>query len=433
MLVTLFAIAIGSLIGRIRGGRWSGATSAELRSTPLLVIAITTVLVQAVLNPVFPVLWSLVSALTLIAFGLRNRHLTGMSLLLIGTVLNVLPLLANWATPVSDLALISVGDLNPFGDPDIDGARESSTQATRLTFLGDAIPVPFFGSVVSIGDLIALVGIADIFTNLFLRARTHELSLPDAGVSFAAPEPSGEHVAILSPLETGTRSASDTERRRPQRNKAAPISHVPAHAAPSLNPDPSPSESEHVPAHAIVAEEPAASDELTGPVVIDLTEDGAPAHAAPGGIIASASAAPAHAAEMDSAAELDSTAELDSAAELSPAAELNSADTNDADPIAAAGVQAVPVIPSVQAAAQPAVEIEPVPELIDLTDPNDPRPIIDLTKSPTDEQMTEFLRRRKAADREHARVNVRPPGQRRGRAPAKLRTDNAHGVVETTR
>ena len=444
MLVTLFAIAIGSLIGRARGGRWSGVSSAELRSTPLLIIAIATVLVQAVLNPVLPVLWSLVSVITLIGFGFRNRHLAGMSLIIIGAFLNLFPLLANWATPVSELALTSVGDLNPFGDANISGARESSAEATRLRFLGDAIPVPVFGSVVSIGDLIALVGLADIFTNLFLRARSQDLSLSQAGVSFETPQHSAEPVSILSPLETGIRRSSDSERRRPKRNKAAPVSHSPAHAAPSLTPDLMKDSSEHVPAHAIILPEltepevpPAptgrpVSTEPDFPIVIDLSEDGAPAHAAPGGIIETAATTPSHALVTTPDDETD-TPDAQSIDETESNAATDTANEPSADPaadpIAAAGIHAVPVTPTVDEAPVP----EPVPELIDLTDPNDPRPIIDLTKSPTDEQMTEFLRRRKAADREHARVSVRPPGQRRGRAPVKIRTDNTDGVVETTR
>ena len=438
VLLTLFAIAIGSLIGRARGGRWSGVNDAELRSTPLLVIAIAAVLVQLVLNPVFPVIWSIVGAISLIAFGMRNRHLAGMSIVIIGTVLNVLPLLANWATPVSELALTSVGDLDPFGNPDISGARESSSEATRLTFLGDAIPVPVFGAVVSIGDIIALVGIADIFTNLFIRARSRELSLADAGVSFDTPQHAlvsqdgDEPVSILSPLETGSRKSTDAERRRPRRNKAAPVSHTPAHAAPADLPiaDSSPAEPSrnHVPAHAIMSPTPV---EPIEPIVIDLSDSPAPKHAAPGELVDSSRATSSHGA-TPSHGEAPLTGEADpdrthEAAEEATA--TNPAPTASADPIVLAGIHAVPVTPTVEEIRQP----EPVPELIDLTDPDDPRPIIDLTKSPTDEQMTEFLRRRKAADRDHTRINVRPPGQRRGRAPVRLRADNAQGVVETGR
>ena len=243
MLLTLFAIVVGSVIGHLRGGDKSGALQAQLKATPLLVIAIATVLVQAVLNPVFPFAWSLVSLTSFIAFGVLNRHLTGMSIMLVGAGLNLLPMLFNGATPVSELALISVDDLTP----DIDGARESSRTATRLGFLGDAIPVPIFGAVVSIGDLIALVGLADVFTNLFLSERRREMSLEDAGVSFGTP-PAHDKVRILSPLQIAGRTASGFAHRRP-RLKAAPASHVPAHAAPE--PDEPLELTETIPAHSL--------------------------------------------------------------------------------------------------------------------------------------------------------------------------------------
>ncbi len=419
MLVTFFAIAIGSLIGRLRGGRWSGVQQTHLRSTPLLVIAISAILVQAILNPIFPVVWSLIGAVSLIAFGFRNRHLTGVSLVLIGMFLNLAPLLANWATPVSELALSSVGDLNPFGEPDITGARESSTTATRLTFLGDAIPVPIFGTVLSIGDLIALTGVADIFTNLFLIARRRELSLDEAGVSFNGPA-HAERVSILSPIETGARSSTDSQRMRYRRKKEAPRSHVPAHAAGEFDPATSPKAPSNSPAHAAhAAPEPVKQDapahgEPSEPIVFDLRDEKSEDKNAQ-----KATAAPAHAAPGQPVSE--GAASGDDSADAKPA--------HAAPAIVAAGAHAVQVQPTTETGQVS----EQVPELIDLTDPDDPRPIIDLTTSPSDEQMTEFLRRRKAADQEHGRVAVRPPGQRRGRAPVRLRMDNSAETVETSR
>lgn len=415
MLLTLFAILIGSFIGRIRGGAWSGVARVELRSTPFLVVAISTMLVQAVLNPIFPFLWSFIGVVSLIVFAARNRHLTGMTVLLIGATLNLLPLLLNFATPVSELALTSVGDVDAFGFPDIDGARESSSTATRLSFLGDAVPVPLFGSVVSIGDLIVLVGLGDIFTNLLLRERSRELELDDAGVSFAAhaaekpasaAQSRSDKVSILSPLQTNDRQTAH----RAQRQKAAPSSHVPAHAAPEVGfqepvVDQAPT-SDHVPAHAA---EPVPVELRDEPIIITLDdlanqEDAAPSHAEP--VVEALSAPVIDLVEVPNIEPIDNDV---------TAAALSGARAN-----------AIAVTPS----AAPAPVVDAVTETIDLTDPDDPRPIIDLTKSPTDAQMTEFLRRRRSADRDHARVAVRPAGQRRGRAPVRISSDDNVEVAE---
>lgn len=434
MLLTLFAIVVGSVIGHLRGGDKDGALGVKLRATPLLVIAIATVLVQAVLNPVFPFVWSLVSLMSFIAFGVFNRHLTGMSVMLVGATLNLLPMLLNGATPVSELALISVGDLTPFGEPDIGGALESSTTATRLSFLGDAIPVPFFGAVVSIGDLIALVGLADVVTNLFLTIRRRELSLEDVGVSFGPPAKPTK-VSILSPLQIAGRSASSLAHRRP-RLKAAPSSHVPAHAAPDDT------VSESTVSESTVSESPAHAA-LESPLV-DSPAPESPAALEPSGFeVFEFDRFDLSEAEQEiDLRELDAEApeaapvldDFEPTVELAPIKleEPARPSTQDIDPIQLAGLKAVPVTPRADEPVAVAPVYEEVVEVIDLTDPNDPRPIIDLTTSPSDEQMTEFLRRRRAADRELQRVVVRPAGQRRGRAPVRIRTDAHGGVVEST-
>lgn len=531
MLLTLFAIAIGSVVGLARGGKWTGPNSITFQNGGLLVAAATAALVQTILDPIFPVLWSLVGTVLVIAFALRNRHLAGMTVLMIGMVLNLLPLLANWAVPVSELALVSTGNVDDFGNPEISGAFESTATATRLSFLSHAIPVPIFSTVVSIGDLIALVGLGDIVTNLFLSARTRELTLTEAGVSFASTTTSGAAahasgsgaahaapddglISILSPLQTGIRRSTDSERRRARRNKAAPASHVPAHAAepteaPSTPGEPAesaladfffgpetsepsetteapstraesaladfffgpetsePSESEsifgadrseHVPSHAAEPEfaepdhlesdhaEAPADETLAQPIVEELAEDqavpvaeDAPALDVPEPEIIDLSSDPVWVETEPIVVDLTEDGQIaptqaaglfdqDSPGAPQPAPRPEIPEGTDA--ITAAGIQAVPVLPATAHAPQP----EPVPELIDLTDPDDPRPIIDLTKSPTDEQMAEFLRRRKAADRNLERVPIRPPGQRRGRAPVRLTVDKtSDGVAQNDR
>ena len=53
--------------------------------------------------------------------------------------------------------------------------------------------------------------------------------------------------------------------------------------------------------------------------------------------------------------------------------------------------------------------------MIDLTKSGDQRPVIDLTISPTDQQLCEFLRRRAAADEQFSQLAPPSPGHRRNR------------------
>lgn len=342
VILSIFAFGLGCLIGRLRGGSWSGVTSARINGTGWLVLGITTILVLNIIGPAFPIAWALLGAVSFIVFGFKNLQITGMIVMMIGLLMNAAPIVANGAMPVSDLALQSVGQIDENGVAEITGLRESTSTATGFAAFGDVIPVPIVNTVVSLGDLVMLIALADISANLFLRARRRELD--DAGVTYteavmSQPAPS-EHVEILSPLHLGSRPAHAAHRR--PRRKAAPSTHVPAHAA------------------------------MPDSAKIDLTE----------------SAAPQHAAETSTVIDLTESAAPQHAAENS-----------------AAEVEAETVIDLTEAA----------PTTVDLTDPADHRPIIDLTVSPTDDQLCEFLRRRELAD---AKLNEPlAPGPRRGRAP----------------
>ena len=355
MLLSIFAFGLGCLIGRLRGGSWSGVTSARIHGTGWLVTGITTILVLNLIGPAFPLVWALIGTTCFIVFGLKNLQITGMIIMLLGLLMNTAPLLANGTMPVSDLALQSVGAVDESGATEITGLRESTSTATRLAAFGDVIPVPVVNSVVSLGDLVMLVALADIATNLLLRARRRELD--DAGVSFADPahanndEPAEpKRIEIMSPLNLGSRPAHAAH--RTPRRKAAPSTHVPAHAKEPATPVEPASETESAPTATT------AGDHTSPP----LAEEPAAHTPKP------ASPAPVASPEQEAVIDLTDDAY---------------AHANDA--------------------------------VIDLTDPADHRPIIDLTVSPTDEQLCEFLRRRELAD---AQANERPaPGPRRGRAP----------------
>ena len=408
MLLTIFVFLTGCVIGRLRGGSLSGLISARFNRPGLLVFGITTVLVLNLIGPAFPLLWAILGSLAFFWFGLRNLHITGMIVLMIGMLLNLAPVLANGAMPVSDLALVSVGDVSESGAANISGLRESTDTATSLSAFGDVIPVPIFNTVVSLGDIIILVALADIAANLFLKSRRRE-ELDDAGVSFAGATPPADNdrVEIVSPLATGNRPAHAAHRR--PRRKAAPSTHVPAHALESsidlTSPDavivldgpdayleqpPPPSGSTYTPAHApdtAIDDAPAfeelvhATIEETPPPpkteiilpedqVITLTDDSV---------------------EQESDQEEASELVLDDSQADEPALEV----------------------------ASPEPETSQVETSSVSLDKNkvDRRPIIDLTVSPTDDQLKEFLRRRAEADREFAERTTPGPRRRRGRSP----------------
>ena len=505
MLLSLFAIAVGFLIGRIRGGAWSGVTSARLHRPGFLVFAIFTMLVINLLGPAFPIVWVVAGMVSFIWFAIKNLQLTGMIIMIIGVLMNLAPILFNGAVPVSELALVSVGDVDDAGRANIDGLRESTETATSFGAFGDVIPVPIVNSVVSIGDLVMLVALVDIITNLLLRSRTRE-ELDDAGVTFApTPEETSERPEVLSPLSHSVKGRPAHAAHRRPRRKAAPSTHVPAHAkeSPIDLDDPDTvivldGPSAYIEQAAPSEPEPVAL--LAGTESIDdssetlwLDDDGFEDLERSLDELEQLAAQPASNDDAEAADELEASTEAADELEASTEADatddeletstgsvdnkiapfpkteiivpddpaqtrsegedtvrldrIESADSDEVDEtveadetdeaVAATEETEAPAAPAhgapapaavranAAAAAAQARKSESSTGSVDRntsstsSDSNsvDRRPIIDLTTSPTDEQLQEFLRRRAEADELVAARAAGPGPQRRGRAP----------------
>lgn len=96
----------------------------------------------------------------LIAFVVMNRKLPGAVLIGVGTVLNLVVILANSGMPVSLKAARAAG-LDPSAAGFLESAvkRRIMDSQTVLWFLGDWIPLPVIQTVVSIGDVVLGIGI----------------------------------------------------------------------------------------------------------------------------------------------------------------------------------------------------------------------------------------------------------------------------------
>ena len=171
------ALVIGLVAGFVRGGRLSALARTRLQTLPLLVAALVCgVLVDTVDLP-RPGVWAVVGLLAGLAFAARNLHVVGMAVVGVGLALNLLPVAVNGAMPVRSDALVEAGMVAE-ADLDrvvLDGAREIAGPDTRLDFLGDILPISLTGQVLSFGDLIMLVGLADVVANLMLQRRARRL------------------------------------------------------------------------------------------------------------------------------------------------------------------------------------------------------------------------------------------------------------------
>ena len=181
------AIAAGVVLGLARGGRLANLAETSFRLWPLLLSGL---LVQAsaafVEGAAVPLI--LVSYGFLLLFAAANFHHAGMGIVLVGIALILAVIAANGGMPVRADAIVAAGVVerpDQIAELDFDPKRHLETPDDRLTFLGDMIPVPLAKEVLSFGDVIMSVGVADVIVHL-LRRRPRPR--PDLGVPIS-PDP----------------------------------------------------------------------------------------------------------------------------------------------------------------------------------------------------------------------------------------------------
>jgi hypothetical protein len=171
LLPTLLAIGIGVGLGLHWGGRVDNLLAWRPPLWQVLGAGVSLLIVLD-LMPIsgwFATLLRIVALGAVVGFAVVNLRIGGMVLVLVGVGLDLLVTVLNWGMPVSGAALVSAGIVS---EADLDqvalhGGRELSDGAV-LGFLGDTIPLPW-GHVVSIGDLIALVGVALVTASVARR------------------------------------------------------------------------------------------------------------------------------------------------------------------------------------------------------------------------------------------------------------------------
>lgn len=166
MALVCVALLIGLAIGVGSGGSVHRLATMRIRRWPLLAAG-------AVL---FVLPHSTAIALgtaTLAAFAASNLRNTGMGVVAIGLSLNAFVVLVNGGMPVRGEALAAIGhaDMETVADEDLGARRHVADGGDTLTGLGDVIPIPPLGAVVSFGDLIIAVGLADVVAHLTRRRK----------------------------------------------------------------------------------------------------------------------------------------------------------------------------------------------------------------------------------------------------------------------
>ena len=173
LLPIVVAIAIGLFAGALRRGRIASLAQTRLRHPWLLAVALACSVAVDFVDPPAPMFWAVLGLIAGLVFAGTNLLVVGMAVIGVGIALNLIPVMVNGSMPVRGDALV---DAEIVAAEDLDrvelrGARELADQTTSLEILGDVIPVPSLGQVMSFGDLIVLVGLADVVHNLMRQRR----------------------------------------------------------------------------------------------------------------------------------------------------------------------------------------------------------------------------------------------------------------------
>lgn len=152
-----------------------------------------------------------VSFALLAAFAIVNRHIVGMGVLAVGLVCNMVVVMVNGAMPVRASAVVAADIATPaqLADTDLGAGRAFAQDDDLLPLLGDIVPVPALGVVVSFGDLIALMGIGaltgDLVRQMRLRRDRRRMAWPQFVPARTVPAPADDVAA--DPMPAGVASA----------------------------------------------------------------------------------------------------------------------------------------------------------------------------------------------------------------------------------
>ena len=174
----MYVIPLALLAGAAAGLFVRGSTDYFLATRivfwpiPAVGVAIQA-LVASGLGVPFPTLLTVISMVLILITCSMNLHLTGASIILVGTILNLIPLVLNGFVPVTVEAIVKAGiaDSNSIDLVQLGAVRAFETGEETLVFLGAIVPVRWLSEVFSFGDLIVACGLTNLGFRMFFPLR----------------------------------------------------------------------------------------------------------------------------------------------------------------------------------------------------------------------------------------------------------------------
>lgn len=164
MLLLASILAIGLLLGWGLGGGIRNLAQLEVRMWWLIPVALAVQVVpipSAESGPLryLPFVTLLLSFVLIGAVVVMNWNLRGFPVILLGVILNLIPIVVNQGMPVSGAAVVESGGSLADVPRELGAKHHLETSRDKLTFLADVIAVRTpFRAVVSVGDLVMWAG-----------------------------------------------------------------------------------------------------------------------------------------------------------------------------------------------------------------------------------------------------------------------------------
>ena len=183
MVLVPFAVAAGLVLGLIRRGKLENLLGFKPSLWAAMISGIAMLLIgeYGTLDRGPATALLIVGSVALI-FGLaKNTRFAGAITIAVGLAGNLLAVVANGHVPVRIDALLDSGEINDASRAaaSLTGLRELETPETRLSFLGEIVPVEILEAAVSFGDLILTAGVAVFCMHMLLARRRRGIDVED--------------------------------------------------------------------------------------------------------------------------------------------------------------------------------------------------------------------------------------------------------------
>lgn len=183
MSFTVAAMVLGVVLGLAAGGRLRNVSRRSLDLVWLLAASVAVQVAAEVLDvsDSAGLAMVLVSYVGLAAFAVANIRLVGMPVVLVGLLCNLTTITVNGGMPVREDALLAsrAASAEELDSLDLGAKRHLEGDDDALGFLGDVVPVRTTKEVVSFGDLIMAVGVADVLFRLLRPIELRTRREPD--------------------------------------------------------------------------------------------------------------------------------------------------------------------------------------------------------------------------------------------------------------